>query len=150
MPTDTLLSFQLAARNCAAVMMESAKYIRREIPNVLATPTQKTLVSKICETLVGNWFDIQSELGELIEIALPDFSPTIRMRVDRIDSWLAGDFPAIHQAVETLASDAERDQAYGPMYILFAESATNILHFYALVSDAHEKYIYSYEHSSGA
>ncbi|MHB1099268.1 MAG: hypothetical protein ACYCZR_06900 [Burkholderiales bacterium] len=149
MPLDLLTSFRTAARECAHVMLESSSFIQREHASVEAAHTHQAAIKTICDAFTSNWFDIGTELDEMAELGLPNYSPTIRMRVDRIHNWLAEDLPTLHELVTALSSATEDDPQCGSAYILVAESATNVLHAFVAVSEARQRYLEAYEQEGG-
>ena len=116
------------ARNCALVMLESATYIKSELPNVRMNDALRAQTEQVCTALVGTKHDIFSELFELDELVGSRASASgIRSRVNRIVQWLRDDITTMHQLVMALESDSKQDRSCEPAYILVTESATNIL-----------------------
>ena len=117
-----------ALRNCAMVMLESAIYIQKELPNVLMDDLLRAQTEQICSTLVGTKHDVISDLFELDELlASKPQKSAIVSRVDRLERWLWEDITKMHVIVTALNSASAQDPKRGSAYLLVAESATNIL-----------------------
>ncbi len=117
-----------AARDCALVMLESATYIQRELPNVQMDDSIRATTEELCSALVGTKHDMFTEAFELDELLAAEASESdILVRVNRIVQWLWQDVERMHQLVTALESASKRDPAFGLAYLLIAESATNIL-----------------------
>lgn len=140
-PSATLTSFCSAAHRCAVVMRENAGFIEDELPNVETDSANQDAIRQICGAFVANWFDIDTELDELSELDLPDCSPTIRGRVDRIHQWLGEVLPELHSVVTTLSTAVQSDPRYRSAHILVSESATNVLRAFTAMSEARDHYL---------
>jgi hypothetical protein len=117
-----------ALHSCAMVMLESAIYIQKELPNVLMDDLLRAQTEQICSTLVGTKHDVISDLFELDELlASKPQKSAIVSRVDRLERWLWEDISKMHVIVTALNSASTQDPKRGSAYLLVAESATNIL-----------------------
>ncbi len=150
MPPAPLTAFRVAAFNCAATMLESQSFINRELASVEAAKPHQQAIKRVCEAFLSNWFDIGTELDELSELGLPDYSPTVHLRVERIHQWLGEHLPELHDLVTALSSAAKDDPQCTSAYILVAESATNVLAAFASVAEAREQYLEAYAREGGA
>jgi hypothetical protein len=72
---------------------------------------------------------------------LPDDSPKVRRRVDRIHAWLDEEPPRLHALLTALDDDSRSDPKCRIAYVLVAECATRILDAFAEVCDARDLYI---------
>ncbi len=110
------------------VMLESAIYIQKELPNVLMDDLLRAQTEQICSALVGTKHDVISDLFELDELlASKPQKSAIVSRVDRLERWLWEDITKMHVIVTALNSASTQDPKRGSAYLLVAESATNIL-----------------------
>lgn len=65
------------ARNCSAVMLESATYIKSELANVRMNDALRAQTEQLCIALVGTKHDIISELFELDELLGSEASASV-------------------------------------------------------------------------
>ena len=120
-----LAAFAGAASSCAFSMMENAAYIEGELPNVKVSEALRAEVLEVCSRLIGTKHDVQSEIGELLDLTESPDSAVVQVRVARIERRLADDLPTLNGVVQSLERAAATDG--GSAYILVAESAVNIL-----------------------
>jgi hypothetical protein len=118
------------ARTCAMVMLESAIYIERELPNVQLDEALLSQARQVCSDLIGTKHDIISDLFELNDewgaFPAPGL-PNVLSTMERLTSWMWEDISKMDQLVSALDAAAKRDPTYGLAYLLIAECATNVL-----------------------
>lgn len=123
---------------CAAVMLESSDYIKKELPNVTMSDDLRAETLDLCETFVGTWFDMRTEIREIDELyETGEATPTeVNRRLVRAVRWMWDDCTKANALVEKLraAQDAGVDD-HGA-YILVAESVLNVLTAWAAARDA--------------
>jgi hypothetical protein len=118
-----------AARDCAMIMLETANYVKAELPNVPMDEALQSEAEKVCGALIGTKHDVISELFELGDLLRPAgaASSEIASRLNRVIRWLGEDVSRMQELVMALDSAKKQNSDFALAYVLVAESATNII-----------------------
>lgn len=131
MDGSAVVAAMTEARRCAMVMMESAGFIRAELPDVTMSDALRARTEELCDTLVATKHDLVSELAEMEELLDSGTAASaLRGRVERILGWMRDDITRMHELVTALDSGRRNHPAYALAYILVAESAVYVLEAY--------------------
>src|SRR5438067_1559582 len=88
------------ARTCAMVMLESATYIERELPNVQLDEALLSQAQQVCSDLIGTKHDIISDLFELdnkLSASPAPGLPNVLSTMERLTSWMWEDISKMDQ-----------------------------------------------------
>ena len=124
---SNLEQFLSEARECAVAMMDMAKYVQNELPNVhIEEPTLSELIALLPE-IAGTGRTVYETVALLHALQLPvgrklDQRGLIRQAVESISSTLL----SLNGIVARLSKASQQDPTRRPAFILLAESAVNI------------------------
>lgn len=150
MPNSRLSAFRSAAAAAALEMLENASYIKRELPSIGLSEPQVSAIERICSALVGTKHDVINEVHELAERGDDAALETIRMRVERIVSWLGEDLPQLHAVVKGLEAAGATDPASNLAWFLVSESAVNVYRSVTRAREAADAYLMTVAQRAGS
>ncbi|MFO1485532.1 MAG: hypothetical protein U1F71_19375 [Verrucomicrobiaceae bacterium] len=120
--------FTQTVRACALQMLSNASYIQRELPS-LDIPTELRLkVETVCGSLINTKHDVITELFELEEMEREGADEErLSEKMERTAKWLCEPIEEMHEVVLQLQKLISNDIRYSSVFLLFVESATNII-----------------------
>jgi len=121
------LIFIHATRACALQMLSNASYIQRELPSLDIPEELRLRIEAVCDSLISTKHDVITETFELEELAQSGV-PQARLdeKMGRISQWLCETLGEMHELVMEVERLVSSEPRYSLVFILIAESATNI------------------------
>jgi hypothetical protein len=131
--------FVEAAKSCAAVMLDNASFIRKELENVRMSKAYQAEAETICSSLIGAKHDVVTEVSELDDLVASNAENSAILGVsERIVRRFWEDINSLHKLVVSLQAESEKDHDSVSAYLLVSESAVNILNAFSQTLAANE------------
>lgn len=116
-----------SARSCAIEMMNSALFIRQELPALKMPDALRNQIEDLCDEWIGCKHDVISELDELAECAAKGNQARVARKAQLIRSWLIDSAGKSEPLVKSILEAKELGEVDPALSILVMESAVNIL-----------------------
>ncbi len=139
---SNLEQFLGEAQDCAVAMMDMAKYVQNELPNVrIEEPTLSKLIALLPE-IAGTGRTVYETVALLHALQLPagrkiDQRGLIQQVIERTSSVLL----SLNELVGKLSEASQQDPSRSPAFILLAESAVNIFNPFHRASAAADRLV---------
>lgn len=125
-PIHTFLN---QTHQCVGHMLANAMFIQKELPSLRMSNELRGKVEGLCEDLIGNKFDLTSEVMDLHQ-KLSEESLTkeaIERKIIMMHGWVEFSHVLFKKTVNAAQAEIDAGKADSSLFILLAESATNLL-----------------------
>lgn len=113
-------------------------YVLRELPTLKLLPERRDHISNVCTDFLFTVEDLikeACEVEEQLQMAPSSRRATLLHFLNAAGQQLEEELRQLHDVVLSLKSATDSEPALGLVFVLVAESATNILHAYAAIKE---------------